>query len=230
MKCIIVEDELMARKSLENLCRKIDFIEVVGTFTGADEAIELVNEGAIELMFLDIELPGISGIEFLEQLPYLPQIVFTTSNEDYAYAAYQYDVTDFLKKPITQLRFLKAIEKIKLREKQRKAVASASAANEIYIKTEGKLVRLPFDCILYFENTGDYVKVATRDTNYIIHGSLKFVMQRVNNPRFMKIHRSYIINMDKIKDIVDNTLVIENKVIPISRAHKGILIQSINIL
>lgn len=230
MKAIIVEDELMARKALENLCRKVDWLEVTGSFEDAASALDLVNEGNVELMFLDIELPGMSGLEFLEQLPYIPQVVFTTSNTDYAYEAYQYDVTDFLKKPITQHRFLKAIEKIELREHQLKAIASASAAHEIYIKTEGKLVRLPFEDILYFENVGDYVKVVTCKENHLIHGSLKAIDQRIQNPRFIKVHRSYIVNMDKIKDIEDNTLVIDSRVIPISRAHKPILLRSISFL
>ena len=230
MKCIIVEDELMARKALENLCRKVEWLVVAGSFEHAADAVDVVNEGNVELLFLDIELPGMSGLEFLEQLPYLPQVVFTTSNKDYAFEAYQYDVTDFLKKPITQQRFLRAVEKIELREKQLKAIATVSAAHEIYIKSEGKFIRLPYRDILYFENVGDYVKVVMPGENHIIHGSLKSIDQRIQNPRFIKVHRSYIVNMDKIKDIEDNTLVIGSKVIPISRAHKPILLRSINFL
>jgi DNA-binding LytR/AlgR family response regulator len=230
MKCIIIEDEVMARKSLEHLCAKVDTFEMVGVFEDANQAFETVDKGDIDLMFLDIELPGMSGIEFLEQLPYLPQVVFTTSNTDYAFEAYQYDVTDFLKKPITLQRFLKAVEKIELREKELKAIAYASATHEIYIKCDGRFIRLPFENILYFENTGDYVKVVTSKETHVIHGSLKSIDHRIKNPRFLKIHRSYIVNMDKIKDIEDNTLVVGSKVIPISRAHKPILMRSINLL
>ena len=230
MKCIIIEDEVMARKSLEHLCAKVDTFEMVGVFEDAIQAAGAVDKGDIDLMFLDIELPGISGIEFLEQLPYLPQVVFTTSNTDYAFEAYQYDVTDFLKKPITLQRFLKAVEKIELREKELKAIAYASATHEIYIKSDGRFIRLPFENILYFENTGDYVKVVTSKETHVIHGSLKSIDHRIKNPRFLKIHRSYIVNMDKIKDIEDNTLVVGSKVIPISRAHKPILMRSINLL
>ncbi|SEP79241.1 LytR/AlgR family response regulator transcription factor [Neolewinella agarilytica] len=230
MKCIIIEDEVMARKSLEHLCAKVDTFEMVGVFEDANQAVETVDKGDIDLMFLDIELPGMSGIEFLEQLPYLPQVVFTTSNTDYAFEAYQYDVTDFLKKPITLQRFLKAVEKIELREKELKAIAYASATHEIYIKSDGRFIRLPFENILYFENTGDYVKVVTNKETHVIHGSLKSIDHRIKNPRFLKIHRSYIVNMDKIKDIEDNTLVVGSKVIPISRAHKPILMRSINLL
>lgn len=230
MKCIIVEDELMARKALENLCRKVDRFELMGSFETATDALGEVERGEIDLLFLDIELPGMSGLEFLEELPYLPQVVFTTSNRDYAYEAYQYDVTDFLKKPITQQRFLKAVEKIELRDQQLKAIASASAAQEVYVRSEGRFVRLPFADIFYFENVGDYVKVVTSRGNHMIHGSLKSIAQRIQHPRFLKVHRSFVVNMDKIKDIEDNTLVIESAVIPISRAHKPILLKSINLL
>ncbi|MFK8164750.1 MAG: LytR/AlgR family response regulator transcription factor [Lewinella sp.] len=230
MKSIILEDELMARKALENLCKKVESLDVVGSFERASDALNVVERGDVELLFLDIELPGMSGLEFLEQLSYLPQVVITTSNKEYAFEAYQYDVTDFLKKPITQHRFLKAVEKIELREKQLKAIASASAANEIYVKSEGKFIRLPYKDILYFENVGDYVKIITSAENHIIHGSLKSIDQRIHNPRFIKVHRSYIVNMDKIKEIEDNTLIIGSKVIPISRAHKPILLRSINFL
>lgn len=230
MKTIIIEDELMARKALEHLCRKVDCLDLVASFEDATGAIELVNDGEIDLMFLDIELPGMSGLEFLKKIPYRPQVVFTTSNKEYAYEAYQYDVTDFMKKPITQQRFLESLKKIKLRECQLKAIASASAQYEVYIKTEGKFVRLPFEDILYFENVGDYVKIVTTHENHLIHSSLKAIDQRMRHPRFIKIHRSYIVNMDKIKHIEDNTLIIGSKVIPISRAYKPILLRSVSFL
>ena len=230
LKCIIIEDEVMARKSLEMLCNKSEILTLSGSFEDAESAYENFGADNIDLMFLDIEMPGMSGIELLEQLPYLPQIIFTTSNKEYAFEAFEYDVTDFLKKPIAQPRFLKAIEKAQERKNNLNAIATVSSQHEVYIKSSGRYIRLPYEDILYFENIGDYVKVISTNGNHVIHGSLKSIAARLKHPRFLKIHRSYIVNLDKIVDIEDNTLVIEKKVIPISRSHKSILMQSINIL
>ena len=230
LRCLIVEDEIMARKSLTKLCEKIDRLELVDSFDNGQDALIAIENDSIDLVFLDIEMPGMTGIELLEKLTVSPQIIFTTGNKEYAFEAFEYDVTDFLKKPITQLRFVKAVEKAFLRQEQLNAIASASSKNEIYIRTDGRYVRVSYKDILYFENVGDYVKVLTDAGNHIIHGSMKSIDSRIQHPRFLKVHRSYIVNLDKVKDIEDNTLVIGKAVIPISRAHKPILMRSINLL
>lgn len=220
----------MARKSLSVLCGKMDRLKVVDSVESANDALPILSEKEIDLIFLDIELPGISGIELLDKLSVIPQIIFTTGNEEYAFAAYEYDVTDFLKKPITFPRFAKAVDKAIQRQDQLYAIASESARHEIYIKTEGRFVRIPYEDILYIENVGDYAKVHTTTTSHLIHGSMKSIDSRILHPRFLKVHRSYIVNLDKIVDIEDNSLVIRKSVIPISRAHKPLLMKSINIL
>ena len=230
LRCFIVEDELMARKSLMKLCEKVDRLDLIDTFENADDALSAMKDIQIDLIFLDIELPGISGIEMLERMSVIPQLIFTTGNKEYAFEAFEYDVTDFLKKPITHGRFQKAVEKAIVKQDQFDAIATASARNEIYIRSEGKYIRIPYSDILYFENFGDYVKVITHDGNHIIHGSMKSINSRIQHPRFLKVHRSYIINLDKIVDIEDSTIVIEKSVIPISRAYRPILMKTINIL
>jgi len=230
IRSIIIEDELMARKSLEKLCSKLPQIDLCGIYEDAESALKAFSDPDIDLLLLDIEMPGMSGLELIETIPYLPQVVFTTGNKEYAYEAFEYDVTDFIKKPINLERFQKAIEKVKTQKERRNAVSIASSQHEFYIKSEGKLVRLPYDSILYFENVGDYVKVITTNGNHIIHGSLKSIDQKISNPRFIKTHRSYIVNMNKIVDIENNSLVIDKKVIPISRAHKHLLLDSLNLL
>lgn len=230
IKTIIVEDELMARKSLENFCSKYDSIELIGTYENAKDALQKIESDTVELILLDIEMPGMTGLELMENIPYLPQVIFTTGNKDYAYEAYEYDITDFLKKPISADRFAKAIDKVITIRERRNAVATASEKHELYIKTDGRYVRLPYDEILYFENVGDYIKAATTLGNFIFHDTMKALDQKISNPRFLKVHRSYIINMNRIKDIEDNTIVIEKKVIPVSRAYKSILINSLNLI
>lgn len=230
LNCLIVEDEVMARKSLSILCQKIDNLNLVDALSNAEEALPVLESKKIDLLLLDIEMPGMSGIELLEQVVEIPQVIFTTGNKQYAYEAFEYDVTDFLKKPITQPRFIKAINKAFLRHEKLNAIATASENNEIYVKSFGRYTRLLLSDILYFENQGDYINVVTDKDSYVIHGSLKSVEAKINHPRFLKVHRSYIINLDKIVDIEDNSIVISSNVIPISRAHKPILMRSLNIL
>ncbi len=230
LKTLIVEDEIMARKSLEKLCQGLEGVELVSSFDNSEEAIEYIKQVEIDLILLDIEMPGMTGLELLQSIPYLPQIVFTTAHKEYAFDAFEYDVVDFLKKPVTQTRLAQAIQKVISRKQQLDAVALASEAKEIYIKEDGKLIRLPFDKILYFKNVGDYIRVITSEGKYIIYGSIKSLDERLNHPRFLKVHRSYIVNLDKIKDIQESTIIIDNSMIPISRSHVPILMRSINIL
>lgn len=228
---IIIEDELMARKSLENLCSKYNRINLVGSYENAEAGLQKIKEDAtLELILLDIEMPGMSGLELLEKIPYLPQVIFTTGNKEYAYEAYEYDITDFLKKPVSADRFEKAMQKVTSIKDQRNAIATSSAEHELYIKSDGKYIRLAYDDIYYFENVGDYIKAATAHGSYIFYETMKGLDQKISNPRFLKIHRSYIVNLGKIKDIEDNTIVIEKKVIPVSRAYKGVLMSSINLI
>ena len=233
-KTIIVEDEPLARKSLERLCGKADQIALLNSFEHATEALNFLEQQSVDLILLDVEMPEISGLELIDKLPYLPQIIITSSKAEYALDAFEYEVTDFLKKPVSQERFVKAMVKAVEREdalnQKMSNLSSASAANELYVKSDGRYTRLPYDNILYFENVGDYVKVVTTDANYVIHGALKAIDARLEYPRFLKVHRSFIVNLDHIVDIEDNSLVIDKKMIPISRAHKPVLIQSLNIL
>lgn len=230
IKTIIVEDELMARKSLENFCSKYPIINLIGSYESAEEALKTIESDSCELIFLDIEMPGMTGLELMEKIPYLPQVVFTTGNKEYAYEAYEYDITDFLKKPISTERFAKAIEKVVDTKERRNAIATSSEKHEIYVKTDGRYVRLAYNDILYFENVGDYIKAISTHGTYIFHDTMKGLDQKITNPRFLKVHRSYIVNMNYIKDIEDNTIVIEKKVIPVSRAYKSVLMNSLNLI
>lgn len=230
IQTIIVEDELMARKSLENLCNKNKEIEIVGIYENAEDALIKINDSKLDLILLDIEMPGMSGLELMDKIPYLPQVIFTTGNKEYAYEAFEYDITDFLKKPITGERFSKAIDKVIEVVDKQDATAQASVSNELYIKSDGRFIRLAYEDILYFENVGDYIKAITNHGNYIFHDTLKALDKKIVNPRFLKVHRSYIVNMAQIKDIEDNSIVIADKVIPVSRAYKNVLMKSINLI
>lgn len=228
MNCMIVDDDIMARKSIEKLCTKSENLEISAICESAEEALDLLGKDPIDLIFLDVEMPGLSGIDFLEEAPFLPQIILTTSKTEYAYEAFQYQVTDYLKKPFTFPRFQKSVDKaLEIHEKNQDY---KSNGNEVYVKEDGRFIRVSYDDILFFENVGDYVRVKTGIASHIIHSTLKNIDSKLSNTRFLKVHRSFIVNLDKIVDIQENSLVIDKTVIPISRANKPLLMSKLNFL
>lgn len=228
LNCMIVDDEMMARKSLERFCKKHDSLNVTSICENAKKALEVLKKEEIDLIFLDVEMPELTGLEFLEQAVVLPQVILTTSKTEYAYDAYQHQVADYLKKPFNFIRFQQAVAKVL--EIHKMNTDYKAEANEIYVREDGRYVRIPYDDILYFENAGDYVSIKTTENSHIIHGTMKGIDTRLNHPKFLKVHRSFIVNMSKIKDIEDTTLVIDKKVIPISRAHRQALMGRLNLL
>ncbi len=227
MNCIIVDDDLMARKSLERLCNKTDFLHVCQLCENGKMAQEALIEHEPDLIFLDIEMPEVSGLEFLDSVAVLPQVIFFTSNKEYAYNAFEYQVTDFLKKPTNYPRFLQAANKAyEIFKNEEQNIND----KEFYIRENGKLCRVNQTDILYFENVGDYIRLVTENGNHIFHGTLKKIALKIDSNQFVKVHRSYIININKIKDIEENSLVINKKVIPISRANKPHLMNLLNLL
>ena len=226
LNSIIVDDEPLARSFLERYCERTGFLEVAGSFPDSLSALEYLNANEVKLLFLDVEMPGDSGFRLLDQLSYMPKVILTTSKTDYAFDAFQYHVTDYLKKPITYNRFIEAVNKVIEKEKNSK---NETRTDDIFIKSEGKFIRLSFKDILYIESMGDYVKYFTPVKNYLSHSTLKSVEEKMDARQFMKVHRSFIVNLNKIKDIKDHSLVIEGKVIPISKAIKPEVMERINV-
>ncbi len=230
LKTVIVDDEMMAIKAMERLCQKTEKLELLDSFDNAGAALEYLGKTEVDLLFLDVEMPGMTGIELMEKLNYHPQIVITSSNTNYAFDAFEYNVTDFLKKPVTLPRFHVSLEKVENAIARLEKLASSSSEKEIYVRSDGTLTRIAIDSILYFENVGDYVKVITQDKNHIIQIGLKALNEKLNHPRLLKVHRSFIVNLDHVVDIKDNSIVIQSKVIPISRAHKSLVLNAINVI
>lgn len=230
MRVCIIDDDLMARTALERLVQKDERLTPACTFGDAASALDFFSHtpDAADLLLLDVEMPGMTGIELLDRIPVLPLVIFTTSNPDYAADAFDYQAIDFLKKPISLPRFTQAIDRVMAYVGQRQAYRER--ANEIFIREDGRLVRIACDDILYFENVGDYIRIKTVQGQHIFHGTLKGADEKLNDPRFLKVHRSFIVNLSKIKDIEENNLVIDRTVIPISRANKGELLNRLKIL
>ncbi len=228
LKCIVVDDDIMARKSIERLCEKNEHLHLIGTFENGNDALGFMEKEAVDLLFLDIEMPELSGIELLNRLPILPMIIFTTSKTEYAFDAFEFQAIDYIKKPVTAQRFEQAVTKAYETAKKRQSYQTQT--NDLYVREDGRFIRVSCDEVLFFENVGDYVRVKTTKGQYIIHGTLKSIDEKLNDARFLKIHRSFIVNLDKIKDIEENSLVIDKTVIPISRANKGELMGRLKVL
>lgn len=229
LSCIIVEDEVMSRKLLHRLCEEHTALDVLATFDNATSALDFLTENTVDLIWLDVEMPGLSGFGLIEQLPTMPYIVLTTSKTEYAFEAFQHQVTDYLKKPVTRPRFNLAVEKVLELSRTKANTAPSSDRNEIYVKTDGRYIRLPFEAIAYVENTGDYVKIVTTAQTHIVYATMKYMEEKLGQ-QFLRVHRSYIVHLDKIVDIEENTLVVNQKVIPISRANKPELMNRLNLL
>jgi DNA-binding LytR/AlgR family response regulator len=232
INCIIVDDEKMAVEFLHQFCKKSDKVNVMATFNDPADALAYLKENKTDLVFLDVEMPGLTGFNLLDNLPYKPKIVLTTSKTEYAFEAFQYRVDDYLKKPITYPRFTDAIDKIyeQLASQATPNSGGGGGEDNIFIKTDGKLLKLNYDEILYLESMGDYVKFVVTGKKYLTLNTLSAIEEKLDKTRFIRVHRSYIVNLSKIKDIQGATLLVEGNVIPISKSHKDEVLQKIKIL
>ena len=228
LTCIIVEDLQVAANYLAKCCEKSGQVEVKGHFVNVPDALSYLNEHTIDLIFLDVEMPGANGFELLDQIAFSPKVILTTAKKDYAYNAFQYNVSDYLMKPFTYQRFIEALQKI---QPSRETVSTYSGSDHIYIKADGKLIRLNNDSILYIESMGDYVKFVTNDNKkYITHNTIKNLEEKVSKNDFLKVHRSYIVNLHKIDDMRENMLFIKGNEIPVSKANKADVFKRLNII
>ena len=224
---VIIEDLIVAAEYLKHCCEKSGKVEVKAHFSTIKDAVTYLNESRVDLLFLDVEMQDENGFDLLDQLIYSPKVILTTSKAEYAYTAFEHNVSDFLKKPFTYHRFLSAIEKISVAED---LPATHKGEDHIFIKTEGKLIRLMNDAILYVESVGDYVKFVTADKKYLSHNTIKLLEEKMNTAIFLKVHRSYIVNIHKVSNIRDSSLYINNQEIPISKANRPEVMKRINIL
>ena len=225
LNCIIVDDEPLSRNFLKRFCEKSEKVDVKGSFANASEAISYLESNKVEVIFLDVEMPGLNGFQMLDYLSYLPEVIMTTSKTDYAFTAFEYNVTDFLKKPVEYNRFLDALNKAE--ESFKNNQPGQNSKKDIVIKSNGNYVRLDYNDILYVEGMGDYVKYVTPDKTYIAHSTLRAVEDTVGKDNFLKVHRSYIVNIKKINHLTDNNIHINGVSIPVSKANKAELLEKL---
>jgi len=234
MKVIIVDDEPLAQEVLQTHISKFPGLELVATCNNAVEAFEALKEHPIDLMFLDIQMPQISGIDFLKTLAKPPKVIFTTAYSEYAVDGYELDVVDYLLKPISFERFAKAVNKAIDILKQKSSPKgegnpTVDKADYIYVKANKKLFKVRYDEIFYIEGLKDYVMLHTPEGRIVTLQTMKSLEKKLPNNIFMRVHRSYIVNLNKIDILEGNTVHIQEKIIPIGKNYKDNLLKVINI-
>ena len=227
LTCLIIDDEFLARRSLERLCTRHENVAVLGSFDNAWSALRFLDQQPVDLLWLDVEMPGLSGFDLLKQMDIDPLVVLTTVKTDYAFDAYQHRVADYLKKPIDWARFCVAVSRVLALHRLRRPAPLTELA--LHVRVDGQSVQIPPGSIEYIENVGDYVRIVTESQSYLVYLTMKSLEDSLSDV-FARVHRSYIVNLQKIVDIEENTLVIGNKVIPISRANRAEFLKRLNLL
>jgi DNA-binding LytR/AlgR family response regulator len=224
-KCLIIDDEPLAIKLIRTHLGKLESFEIAGECKSALKAVEYLQREKIDLMFLDINMPEINGLDFLKSIPDPPYVIITTAYREYAIEGYDLDVVDFLLKPISFDRFLKAINRYCNRSRNLvvKNTNTSSNPNEmkfIYIQDGKNIYKILYDDVLYFEGYGEYVKVITVSKNYLVRDSLSEFEHRFSTEYFIRIHKSYIVNIQKITGFNSIQVVLKNTQLPIGRMYR----------
>lgn len=233
MNCMILDDDDLSRRILEEFINKTEGLDLRHSCSDPIECINILKrDDSVDLIFLDIEMPEMSGIDFLESLLRQPQVIIFSSKGKYAVDSYNYDITDYLLKPVTYKRFLQSIEKVEKR--MRSVNSNISGGNEIFIKKNSTLVRLKYDEILWIEALENYVIFNTFKEKFTIHFTMKAIENKLPADKFTRVHRSFIVNTSRIEVIEDNSVLIRTedaaKSIPIGKSYKEKLMKDINLI
>ncbi len=225
--CLIVDDEPLAVALMENHIRQVPFLALAGKCFNAMEAIAFLEKNEVDLIFLDIEMPYLTGMQLKSFLPEKQKVIFTTAYSDFAIESYEKNAFDYLLKPITFERFLKSVKRLQSIESIKPAIVPSSAESHIFVKSGREIIKLEYDDILYIEGLKDYVSLVT-DTDKVITYKLMRELEETLPGNFARVHLSYIINCNKIKKISDNQVIIQEKNIPISEKYRDSFLQKVS--
>lgn len=221
INCIIIDDEPLARKGLREYIGDVGFLNLTGEFDTPLKALEVVSSGNVQLLFLDIQMPKITGLDFLKTLQHPPPVIFTTAYPQYAIEGFELNALDYLVKPISFDRFYKAVLKAKeYYEVRQQNIAEPATAGYFFIKSDNKLVKVFFDDFLFAEALQNYVVIHTKTKKYMSYLTFKSVEDYLPGDEFIKTHKSYIVAASKIDSIEGNEILIGQRHIPISRTLK----------
>ena len=219
IKSVLVDDEPLAIKVLLNYFTNFPEFEIIGTFSQPLEALDFLNNNAVDILFIDINMPMMTGFELIKLMENKPKIVITTAFREFAAESYDLDVLDYLVKPIPLPRFIKCINKITTEFNLKNNIKNETIRSDshIFIKVDKKMMKINIDEILFIEGMKEYIKVVTVDKTYITHKSLSLQSEELPSEQFIRIHKSYTIALDKVKSIEGNRIQIQSYMVPIGR-------------
>ncbi|RKR11935.1 LytTR family two component transcriptional regulator [Flavobacterium sp. 90] len=219
IKCVLIDDEPLAIKVLQNYFTNFTDFEVIGTFNNSLEALDFINSTSVDAVFLDINMPMMTGFELISLIENKTKVIITTAFREFAAESYDLDVLDYLVKPIPLPRFIKCINKIttEYNLKNNIKVETTKGDSHIFIKVDKKMMKINIEEILFVEGMKEYIKVVTPDKTYITHKSLTSLSEELPADRFLRIHKSYVIALNKVKSIEGNRIQIQSYTIPIGR-------------
>ena len=221
LRCLIVEDERLAQNILVKFISVIDTLVLVKTCDNALEALPILHQETIDLLFLDINLPELTGLELLRSLPHPPHVIITTAYSEYALLGYELAVTDYLLKPFAFERFLKAVNKVIAHHKALVGPAPTPESSPALLLKAGRHVQqFQLDTILYLEGCGNYVKLHTREKTVLLHETLSYVATLLPENRFVRIHKSYLVALDRIERLEANAVHMAGKTLPVGNTYK----------
>lgn len=230
MNCIAIDNDPQSLKRIDDFCSEIDFLNLINTFANPLESVTILNNKKIDLIFLEVQMPQINGIEFIKTLSNPPLLVFITDNAGYAVTAFEINAIDYIVKPIDFFRFFKAVNRAyelnNLRALNRKIESGNSFPERLYnaecilVKIEYSTIKINLEDIVYIEGLKDYVKIVVADNSLLTKTTMKKIEDKLPSDRFIRIHRSYIVSIVKIEKIEKNRVVFGKKMIPIGNQYK----------
>jgi DNA-binding LytR/AlgR family response regulator len=235
LKCIAIDDEPLALEIITAYIEKVPFLKLLRTFDNAIESIDFLRKNKVDLMFLDIEMESLSGIQLIHALNERPEVIFTTAYDSYAVEGFELDAADYLLKPISFERFVKSVDKVynKLVTSRPKSEIrsqpskSSGQGNFIFVKTENRLQKVAFSEILYIEGQGDYLKIVTSTARIMTLQNFKKFEETLPRENFIRVHKSYLVALNKIESITRNRIKIGSALIPVSDSYKSAFFEAI---
>jgi two-component system LytT family response regulator len=221
LKCIVVDDEPMAREIIETYIAKTSNLELVASCNNAAEAILFVQENEVDLFFLDIHMPEISGLSLAKIIHKKSQIIFTTAYREYAIDGFNLNVVDYLLKPIAFDRFLQAVQKVLILE------IPENNNNFMFVRSDRKMVKIDFNSILYIESLSDYLKIFTKEKTIVLRETISGLEEKLPAKKFIRIHRSFIVSLKNLTSYTNEFIEIDQKALPISRSYKESVLQKL---
>ncbi len=232
IRCIAIDDEPLASEVIVDYCEKIDYLELAGTYTDVFEALNKVKKEDIDLIFLDIQMPDLSGFAFLRSIKNPPHVIFTTAYKDYALDSYDFNAVDYLLKPFSFERFYLAIEKVSDRVLPESAIEidhqAAQECDFIFINYDNRSIKLLLEDIIFIKSSGDYIMLYTKDKRYLVREKIKDTVDKLSKSNFIRVHKSYVVSPTKIDEIYGNIIKAGTHEIPIGKIYKSNLLKEID--